>query len=193
MVEGQVLAAGAIDAGKAVAQEDGEGEPVVCDVLRSGYRLKDRVLRPESERFLDVPYADPTFDHVDQFFANHAGLGLGLEADFVVEHRRRLTAIEVKSTAAGGSPTNPPRYALSAADDPANGVYAPYRRMVSPFSGHVFDTQTDTDEIEDALTTWAEASAAAQITVVDQDDRHVYQPGLLFVPFGLAHADGPRH
>ncbi len=26
---------------------------------------------------------------------------------------------------------------------------------------------------------------AAQITVVDRDDRHVYQPGLLFVPFGL--------
>jgi sulfide:quinone oxidoreductase len=25
------------------------------------------------------------------------------------------------------------------------------------------------------------------ITVVDQDDRHVYQPGLLFVPFGLTH------
>ena len=25
-----------------------------------------------------------------------------------------------------------------------------------------------------------------QITVVDQDDHHVYQPGLLFVPFGLA-------
>jgi len=25
----------------------------------------------------------------------------------------------------------------------------------------------------------------ASITVVDQDDRHVYQPGLLFVPFGL--------
>jgi sulfide:quinone oxidoreductase len=25
-----------------------------------------------------------------------------------------------------------------------------------------------------------------QITVVDRDDRHVYQPGLLFVPFGLA-------
>jgi sulfide:quinone oxidoreductase len=29
----------------------------------------------------------------------------------------------------------------------------------------------------------------ASITVVDQDGRHVYQPGLLFVPFGLAHAD----
>ncbi|HSL57327.1 MAG TPA: FAD/NAD(P)-binding oxidoreductase [Acidimicrobiales bacterium] len=29
----------------------------------------------------------------------------------------------------------------------------------------------------------------ATITVVDQDDRHVYQPGLLFVPFGLTHAD----
>jgi len=29
----------------------------------------------------------------------------------------------------------------------------------------------------------------AQITVVDQDDRHVYQPGLLFVPFGLARLD----
>ncbi len=28
-----------------------------------------------------------------------------------------------------------------------------------------------------------------QITVVDQDDVHVYQPGLLFVPFGLAHAE----
>ncbi len=27
------------------------------------------------------------------------------------------------------------------------------------------------------------------ITVVDRDDAHVYQPGLLFVPFGLAHAD----
>jgi sulfide:quinone oxidoreductase len=35
-----------------------------------------------------------------------------------------------------------------------------------------------------------------QITVVDQDDAHVYQPGLLFVPFGLAHPDEivrPRH
>ena len=29
----------------------------------------------------------------------------------------------------------------------------------------------------------------AAITVVDQDDRHVYQPGLLFVPFGLAHGE----
>ena len=28
-----------------------------------------------------------------------------------------------------------------------------------------------------------------EITVVDQDDRHVYQPGLLFVPFGLAHVE----
>jgi sulfide:quinone oxidoreductase len=35
-----------------------------------------------------------------------------------------------------------------------------------------------------------------EITVVDQDDRHVYQPGLLFVPFGLTHAEDivrPRH
>jgi len=31
--------------------------------------------------------------------------------------------------------------------------------------------------------------AEASITVVDQDDRHVYQPGLLFVPFGLARPD----
>ncbi|MGH3079141.1 MAG: type III sulfide quinone reductase, selenoprotein subtype [Gaiellaceae bacterium] len=29
----------------------------------------------------------------------------------------------------------------------------------------------------------------ASIAVVDKDDRHVYQPGLLFVPFGLAHAE----
>jgi TonB-linked SusC/RagA family outer membrane protein len=28
----------------------------------------DRVLRPASERFLDVPYLDPTFDHGTQFF-----------------------------------------------------------------------------------------------------------------------------
>jgi sulfide:quinone oxidoreductase len=28
-----------------------------------------------------------------------------------------------------------------------------------------------------------------EITVVDQDDRHVYQPGLLFVPFGLTHSE----
>ena len=27
---------------------------------------------------------------------------------------------------------------------------------------------------------------AAEIIVVDRDDSHVYQPGLLFVPFGLA-------
>lgn len=31
--------------------------------------------------------------------------------------------------------------------------------------------------------------AEVAITVVDQDDEHVYQPGLLFVPFGLAHAE----
>jgi sulfide:quinone oxidoreductase len=29
----------------------------------------------------------------------------------------------------------------------------------------------------------------AEIHVVDRDNRHVYQPGLLFVPFGLAHLD----
>src|SRR5690606_22859743 len=29
---------------------------------------EDRVMRPASERFLDVPYADPTTDHVDAFF-----------------------------------------------------------------------------------------------------------------------------
>ncbi len=29
----------------------------------------------------------------------------------------------------------------------------------------------------------------AEIHVVDRDDRHLYQPGLLFVPFGLANAD----
>ena len=32
-------------------------------------------------------------------------------------------------------------------------------------------------------------AAEADIHVVDRDDRHVYQPGLLFVPFGLAHVD----
>ena len=29
----------------------------------------------------------------------------------------------------------------------------------------------------------------AHVTVVDKDDRHVYQPGLLFVPFGLSRLD----
>jgi sulfide:quinone oxidoreductase len=36
----------------------------------------------------------------------------------------------------------------------------------------------------------------AEIVVIDRDDRHVYQPGLLFVPFGLAEPDEivrPRH
>jgi sulfide:quinone oxidoreductase len=36
----------------------------------------------------------------------------------------------------------------------------------------------------------------AEIHVVDRDDRHVYQPGLLFVPFGLTQVDEivrPRH
>jgi sulfide:quinone oxidoreductase len=31
--------------------------------------------------------------------------------------------------------------------------------------------------------------ADLEIVVIDQDDRHVYQPGLLFVPFGLAHGE----
>jgi molecular chaperone GrpE len=31
---------------EAVAQDDGEGEPVVSDVYRTGYRLKGRVIRP---------------------------------------------------------------------------------------------------------------------------------------------------
>ncbi len=30
---------------------------------------------------------------------------------------------------------------------------------------------------------------SAQIMVIDRDDRHVYQPGLLFVPFGMAHPE----
>jgi sulfide:quinone oxidoreductase len=29
----------------------------------------------------------------------------------------------------------------------------------------------------------------ASVTVVDQDDQHIYQPGLLFVPFGLTHPE----
>jgi sulfide:quinone oxidoreductase len=33
------------------------------------------------------------------------------------------------------------------------------------------------------------AETEATITVVDQNDRHLYQPGLLFVPFGLAHPE----
>jgi sulfide:quinone oxidoreductase len=32
-------------------------------------------------------------------------------------------------------------------------------------------------------------TAEMTITVVDQDDRHVYQPGLLFVPFGMTHSE----
>jgi molecular chaperone GrpE len=31
---------------EAVLQEDGDGEPIVNDILRTGYRLKGRVLRP---------------------------------------------------------------------------------------------------------------------------------------------------
>lgn len=31
--------------------------------------------------------------------------------------------------------------------------------------------------------------AQADITVIDQDNKHVYQPGLLFVPFGVTHPD----
>ncbi len=37
---------------------------------------------------------------------------------------------------------------------------------------------------------------SAEITVIDRDDSHIYQPGLLFVPFGLADPDEitrPRH
>jgi sulfide:quinone oxidoreductase len=37
---------------------------------------------------------------------------------------------------------------------------------------------------------------SAEVVVIDRDDRHIYQPGLLFVPFGLASPDEivrPRH
>ena len=34
-----------------------------------------------------------------------------------------------------------------------------------------------------------ELGEGAHITVVDRDDQHVYQPGLLFVPFGMADAE----
>ena len=33
------------------------------------------------------------------------------------------------------------------------------------------------------------AAEDVRITVVDPDDQHLYQPGLLFIPFGLAHGD----
>ena len=33
------------------------------------------------------------------------------------------------------------------------------------------------------------AEKELEISVVDRDDVHVYQPGLLFVPFGLTHAE----
>ena len=33
------------------------------------------------------------------------------------------------------------------------------------------------------------ASGQASITVVDPDPRHIYQPGLLFIPFGIYHPD----
>jgi len=39
-------------------------------------------------------------------------------------------------------------------------------------------------------------ATSVAITVVDENDEHLYQPGLLFVPFGLAHAEDlvrPRH
>ncbi len=35
---------------EAVMQEDGDGEPVVVDIMRTGYRLKGRVLRPAMVR-----------------------------------------------------------------------------------------------------------------------------------------------
>ena len=41
---------------EAVAQDDGDGEPVVGDVLRTGYRLKGRVLRPAMVKV--VPYVE---------------------------------------------------------------------------------------------------------------------------------------
>lgn len=34
-----------------------------------------------------------------------------------------------------------------------------------------------------------ELDGSVTITVVDENDRHIYQPGLLFVPFGLTHAE----
>ncbi len=40
------------------------------------------------------------------------------------------------------------------------------------------------------------ATDELELIVVDQDNRHVYQPGLLFVPFGLTHSEDivrPRH
>jgi TonB-linked SusC/RagA family outer membrane protein len=45
---------------------NGQGQYV--DASGAVVSRDDRVLRPASERYLDVAYADPVYDHVDQFF-----------------------------------------------------------------------------------------------------------------------------
>jgi molecular chaperone GrpE len=40
---------------EAVLQDDGDGDPVVAEILRQGYRLKGRVLRPAMVRVTRVP------------------------------------------------------------------------------------------------------------------------------------------
>ncbi|WP_299841673.1 vanadium-dependent haloperoxidase [uncultured Jannaschia sp.] len=44
-------------------------------------------------------------------------------------------------TAKNGSTTNPPRYATTDRDDPGAGKHLGYRRLTSPCTGHVFDTE----------------------------------------------------
>ncbi|MFZ1448332.1 MAG: hypothetical protein WAT55_16180 [Candidatus Microthrix parvicella] len=52
-----------------------------------------------------------------------------------------------------------------------------------------YRTQTAKCESPRHVETFLDTLDEATITVVDQDDRHVYQPGILFVPFALAHPD----
>ncbi|UCC73722.1 MAG: SusC/RagA family TonB-linked outer membrane protein [Gemmatimonadota bacterium] len=47
-----------------LVNEDGE----YVDTDGNVVSREDRVERPASERYLDVPYLDPTYDHIDQFF-----------------------------------------------------------------------------------------------------------------------------
>lgn len=43
--------------------------------------------------------------------------------------------------ARNGVATNPPRYTVTAKDDPATDTFLGYRQLTSPFTGHVYDTE----------------------------------------------------
>jgi hypothetical protein len=85
-----------------------------------------------------------------------------------------------QNRSATGNGINPPRYAASTSEDHANGKFLAYRKLTSPFTGHVFDTQgADAGEFAISPPPLAAASEPAALEELAAEMAEVYAMALL--------------